>query len=231
VLNDVTKGQAMSSNGVSESVKPPPSPLVGRFTHTLDPKRRLTIPAGWREQMGLVTRTSSGRQDYVFVMPDMHKRCLSLFSLSEMAPLIERLRGHVESGRRLRWIEAGDDADLLAAYRCSSVLLAASCGEGFGLPLVEAAASGLPILARDIAVFRTGDGRVFALEDRCPHRGGPLSQGIVHGHCVTCPLHDWVIDLGTGAAVAPDEGRARRFDVRVDEDRVLIRLEADTCCA
>ncbi len=82
----------MSWNGVSEHVNPLPSPLAGRFSHTLDPKRRLTIPAGWREQMGLATRTSTGKPDYVFVMPDIHKKCLSLFSLREMAPLIERLR-------------------------------------------------------------------------------------------------------------------------------------------
>ena len=52
-----------------------------------------------------------------------------------------------------------------------------------------------------IAVFRTSTGEVFALRDQCPHRGGPLSQGIVHGTRVTCPLHDWVIDLKTGQDV------------------------------
>ena len=51
-----------------------------------------------------------------------------------------------------------------------------------------------------VALFRTADNRVFALDDRCPHKGGPLSEGIVHGHQVTCPLHDWVFDLTTGAA-------------------------------
>jgi glycosyltransferase involved in cell wall biosynthesis len=71
-----------------------------------------------------------------------------------VASLVERLRGHAEAGRRLHWIEACDDADLLAAYRGSTALLAASFGEGFGLPLVEAAAQGLPVLARDLAVFR-----------------------------------------------------------------------------
>ena len=58
----------------------------------------------------------------------------------------------------------------------------------------------------DIAVFRTADDRVFALLDRCPHKGGPLSQGIVHGNSVTCPLHNWVIDLSTGRAEGADEG-------------------------
>ena len=68
--------------------------------------------------------------------------------------LADRLRGHRESGKRLHWIEGGGDASLLAAYRDSTALLAPSWGEGFGLPLVEAAAHGLPILARDLPVFR-----------------------------------------------------------------------------
>lgn len=68
--------------------------------------------------------------------------------------LVDRLRRHAEAGRRLHWIEACDDADLLAAYRDCTALLAPSSGEGFGLPLVEAAAHGLPILVRDIPVFR-----------------------------------------------------------------------------
>jgi nitrite reductase (NADH) small subunit len=75
-----------------------------------------------------------------------------------------------------------------------------------------------------IAVFRTGDDRVFALRDRCPHRGGPLSQGIVHGDCVTCPLHDWVIDLNTGAATGADEGRTTTFEVRIEDGAVLVDI-------
>lgn len=75
-----------------------------------------------------------------------------------------------------------------------------------------------------IAVFRTHDDAVFALDDRCPHKGGPLSQGIVHGHAVTCPLHNWVIDLATGEAVAPDQGCVRRILVRLEAGRILIRL-------
>lgn len=76
----------------------------------------------------------------------------------------------------------------------------------------------------DIAVFRTGDGRVFALADRCPHRGGPLSQGIVHGGRVTCPLHDWVIDLESGSAEGPDEGATQTYAVRIENGRVLIEV-------
>ena len=77
----------------------------------------------------------------------------------------------------------------------------------------------------DIAVFRTVDDEVFALRDRCPHKGGPLSQGIVHGKRVACPLHDWKIHLDSGLAVAPDEGCAARFPVRLDGDRVWLRLK------
>lgn len=76
-----------------------------------------------------------------------------------------------------------------------------------------------------IALFRTVDDRVFALEDRCPHRGGPLSDGIVHGHRVTCPLHNWVIDLATGGATGPDEGCTGSIPVEVDaEGRVRLAL-------
>ena len=75
---------------------------------------------------------------------------------------------------------------------------------------------------RDIALFRTSEDRVYALRDRCPHRGGPLSQGIVHGTRVTCPLHDWVINLGTGAVVGPDDGFVPCFVVRVTDGRVYV---------
>lgn len=75
-----------------------------------------------------------------------------------------------------------------------------------------------------VAVFRTHDDQVFAIEDRCPHKGGPLSQGIVHGVAVTCPLHNWVIDLQTGAAQGADEGCARTLAVHVDGERVRVAL-------
>ena len=76
----------------------------------------------------------------------------------------------------------------------------------------------------DIAVFRTVDDEIFALRDQCPHKGGPLSQGIVHGKKVACPLHDWKINLDTGLAVAPDEGCAARFPVKVEAGRVSLSL-------
>jgi len=78
----------------------------------------------------------------------------------------------------------------------------------------------------DIAVFRTSDDRLFALRDRCPHKGGPLSQGIVHGTAVTCPLHNWVIDLASGEAQGADSGCARRIAIRRLGDRVQLSAEA-----
>ncbi len=76
----------------------------------------------------------------------------------------------------------------------------------------------------DIAVFRTADDQVFALRDKCPHKDGPLSQGIVHGHKVACPLHNWNIDLETGEAVAPDEGCTGRYEVKVENGEVFLAL-------
>lgn len=73
-----------------------------------------------------------------------------------------------------------------------------------------------------VAVFRTADDEVFALEDRCPHKGGPLSDGIVHGRSVTCPLHNWVISLETGLALGADAGQVKTFRVRVEDRRMLI---------
>jgi len=78
----------------------------------------------------------------------------------------------------------------------------------------------------DVAVFRTADDRVFALLDRCPHKGGPLSQGIVFGEHVACPLHNWAISLEDGQARAPDIGCATRFAVRV-EDRAVSLLASE----
>lgn len=73
-----------------------------------------------------------------------------------------------------------------------------------------------------VAVFRTGDDRVFAIDDHCPHKGGPLSQGIVHGASVTCPLHNWVISLETGKAQGADEGATRAIPVKLDGDTIYI---------
>jgi nitrite reductase (NADH) small subunit len=77
-----------------------------------------------------------------------------------------------------------------------------------------------------VAVFRTVDDCAFALEDRRPHKGGPLSQGIVHGTSVTCPLHNWVLSLETGEAQGADSGRVRSLPLRIADGRILIDLAA-----
>jgi nitrite reductase (NADH) small subunit len=74
----------------------------------------------------------------------------------------------------------------------------------------------------NIAVFKTGAGRIFALWDKCPHKGGPLSQGIVHGESVTCPLHNWVVGLETGDVKGPDQGCARKVKFKVEAGVVFI---------
>jgi nitrite reductase (NADH) small subunit len=75
-----------------------------------------------------------------------------------------------------------------------------------------------------VAVFRTADDRAFALEDRCPHKGGPLSQGIVHGNSVTCPLHNWVLSLETGVAQGADMGAVLAVPLRVEDGRLWLDL-------
>jgi nitrite reductase (NADH) small subunit len=73
-----------------------------------------------------------------------------------------------------------------------------------------------------VAIFRTAGDQVFALDDRCPHKGGPLSEGIVHGTSVTCPLHNWVFDMATGIAQGADDGRINTYAVRVVEGRIVL---------
>jgi len=74
----------------------------------------------------------------------------------------------------------------------------------------------------NVAVFRTATDEVFAMKDECPHKKGPLSQGIVHGTSVTCPLHNWKIDLASGEAQGPDEGCTNVFPVKVENGVVFI---------
>lgn len=73
-----------------------------------------------------------------------------------------------------------------------------------------------------IAVFRTAEAEVFAATNSCPHKGGPLSEGIVHGQLVTCPLHNWVFDLNTGEAQGTDDGRITTYPVRLEGGRILL---------
>ena len=93
-------------------------------------------------------------------------------------------------------------------------------------------ALGARVLERDdgdnIALFRTASGNVFALRDRCPHKGGPLSQGIVAGETVTCPLHSWNLSLESGEARAPDVGCVATYPVRVENGAVWLSLPRST---
>ena len=75
----------------------------------------------------------------------------------------------------------------------------------------------------DVAVFRNSQDEVFALLDRCPHKGGPLSQGIVFGTSVACPLHNWTIGLCDGQASAPDEGCTPQFSVKLEDGAVFLK--------
>jgi len=76
----------------------------------------------------------------------------------------------------------------------------------------------------DIAVFRTASDEIFALHDKCPHKGGPLSQGIVAGKVVTCPMHSWKIQLESGQAVAPDVGCSKSFAVKLEGGSIWLSL-------
>lgn len=73
-----------------------------------------------------------------------------------------------------------------------------------------------------VAVFRTATDQVFAIDDRCPHKGGPLSEGIVHGNSVTCPLHSWVFSLETGMAHGSDEGSVATYAAKIEAGRILL---------
>src|SRR3954470_11023454 len=76
----------------------------------------------------------------------------------------------------------------------------------------------------DIAVFRNAEDEVFALADKCPHKGGPLSQGIVFGRKVACPLHGWTIGLDDGTAAAPDHGCTRPYATKIEDGRVFLQV-------
>lgn len=73
-----------------------------------------------------------------------------------------------------------------------------------------------------VAVFRTATDEVYALDNRCPHKGGPLAEGIVHGNSVTCPLHNWVFSLETGMAQGADEGQVATYGAKVEGGRILL---------
>jgi len=115
-----------------------------------------------------------------------------------------------------------DGDDIGWAYICALDDIPA-----LGARVVEREAGG------NIAIFRNGDDGVFALLDRCPHKGGPLSQGIVFGTRVACPLHNWTIALDSGCANEPDEGCTQSFAVKLVDNRVFLEYAAlvETPCA
>lgn len=76
-----------------------------------------------------------------------------------------------------------------------------------------------------VAVFRTSEDKIFALDNACPHKAGPLADGIVHGTSVTCPLHNWVISLETGEAQGADSGSVATYPVQIEEGRIMIDAE------
>jgi nitrite reductase (NADH) small subunit len=75
-----------------------------------------------------------------------------------------------------------------------------------------------------LALFRTAEDKAYAINDKCPHKGGPLSQGIVHGNTVTCPLHNWVISLETGEAQGADKGRVKTIPLQITNGRILLNV-------
>jgi len=82
----------------------------------------------------------------------------------------------------------------------------------------------------EIALFRNADDEVFALRNQCPHKGGPLAEGIVAGHRVTCPLHNWRIELESGSAMAPDVGCTPSFPIRLEGAAIYLSLQAANGC-
>ncbi len=78
----------------------------------------------------------------------------------------------------------------------------------------------------DIALFRNSEDEVFALRNSCPHKGGPLADGLVAGRQVTCPLHSWTLELETGEVIAPDKGCARSYPVKIDNQVIYLNLAA-----
>ena len=75
-----------------------------------------------------------------------------------------------------------------------------------------------------LALFRTTENEVYALDDKCPHKQGPLSQGMVHGAFVTCPLQSWVFSMETGEAQGADEGKVKTTPTKVEDGRVFLQF-------
>ncbi|MFW7381538.1 MAG: nitrite reductase small subunit NirD [Oligoflexus sp.] len=78
---------------------------------------------------------------------------------------------------------------------------------------------------RQLGIFRTYQDEFYAINAQCPHAGGPLTEGLIHGHYVSCPLHDWTINLKTGICQAPDEGQVSCYPLLIDGEDIWIALQ------
>ncbi len=132
---------------------------------------------------------------------------------------------HIDMTATITPLIRGADCSALAPAAVANGTFVEICA------LADIPLAGARVIARpghpdgDVALFRCQEERVFAIVDRCPHKGGPLSQGIVYGDRVACPLHNWSIGLADGDAVAPDVGCARTFAVRVEDGAVFVALD------
>jgi nitrite reductase (NADH) small subunit/3-phenylpropionate/trans-cinnamate dioxygenase ferredoxin subunit len=84
-------------------------------------------------------------------------------------------------------------------------------------------AAEVTVAGRAVALFNV-NGTFYALENRCPHRGGPLGQGFVDGQQVSCPWHNWTFDVTTGENVAGPDMKVARYEVKVEDGQVLVRI-------
>ncbi len=76
----------------------------------------------------------------------------------------------------------------------------------------------------EIAIFKTKDDSIFAVNNTCPHKKGKLSEGLVHEHIVTCPLHNWNIDLKNGEALGNDHGCTNIYETKIVENIIYLGI-------
>ncbi len=76
----------------------------------------------------------------------------------------------------------------------------------------------------EIVIFKTRDESIFAVNNVCPHKQGKLSEGLVHDHMVTCPMHNWDIDLETGVVKDEDNSCTKKYETKVEEGVIYLAL-------
>lgn len=186
-------GDLLDSAEDGAAARPAPGAPVQRFlmVGTLEPRKGhlQTLDAFellWRqgEQVELVIVGHEGWTG----LPDSERRTIPA--------LVQRLQQHPELGRRLFWLKGISDAELRQTYRGASALIFASEGEGFGLPLIEAASYGLPVLARDLPVFRE------VAQDAASYFSG------LDGAALAEAVRGWLADYRAGRHARPDGMRA-----------------------